>query len=118
MNSSGYFPSLHVEKLNWIPSKDYHSNVSESQKLNFPTKFQKVAYGDSDSVLLFRTNQVNYNETINDLDLWRDGPTAYLTLGEENGKPVVSSTIVEAGEEAPDGYLYGPYLSVFTGYAE
>ena len=69
-------------------------------------------------MLLFRTNQVNYNETINDLDLWRDGPTAYLTLGEENGKPVVSSTIVEAGEEAPDGYLYGPYLSVFTGYAE
>ena len=51
-------------------------------------------------------------------DLWRDGPTAYIDILDDDGKPGVFNVNLEDDGDSPNGYRYGPYMKVFTGYAD
>ena len=69
-----------------------------------------------DSVILYRTNEVNYNESTNELDLWRDGPTYLVNIDNLEGIPKVISTKLS---EYKTGEAYGsPKMNVFTGYGD
>ena len=112
--------SVHSRGLlqNFNPSLDYHPDQYDAQKLNFPTLFQKTAYGDNGSILLFRSNNVSNDEAMNQIDLWRDGRTAYIDILDDDGKPGVFNYNLKDDDYSPHGYRYGPYMKVFTGYAD
>ena len=55
---------------------------------------------------------------MNQIDLWRDGRTAYIDIFDDDGKPAVFSYNLKDDGHSPHGYRYGPYMKVFTGYAD
>ena len=106
-----------VAQNRWMPL-DYYPGQSEDDKLNFPLRYQKTAYRErkhvGDSVILYRTNEVNFNESIDETDLWRDGPTYLVNIDNLDGIPKVISS--KLSEYQTGGDYGSPKMNVFTGY--
>lgn len=98
---------------------DYYPGQTEDDKLNFPLRYQKTVYRErshvGNSVILYRTNEVNFNESTEELDLWRDGPTYIVNIdNDSDGIPKVIS--VKLSEDYTGGPLASPKMNIFTGY--
>ena len=106
-----------VAQNRWMPL-DYYPGQAEQDKLNFPLRYQKTVYRPrshvGNSVILYRTNEVNYYESTEELGLWRDGPTYLVNIDNLNGIPkVISIKLSEFQTGGPSG---SPNINVFTGY--
>ena len=108
-----------VAQNRWMPL-EYMLGQAEGDKLNFPLRYQKTVYRErshvGDSVILYRTNEVNYEESINELDLWRNGPTYLVNIDYYDGIPRVISTKLSEYQKG-DRYA-SPYMNVFEGYGD
>ena len=108
-----------VAQNRWMPL-DYYPGQTENDKLNFPLRYQKTVYREGshvgDSVILYRTNEVNLHESTDELDLWRDGPTYLVNIANLDGIPkVISIKLSEYQTGGPEG---APNMNVFTGYGD
>ena len=88
--SETYWSSISRSEVNFIgqyfdASKNKWKPLNYSPDtdlvMNFPLRYQETVQDPSGLVWLFRTNEVNYNESTDDVGLWRDGPTYQVTLG-------------------------------------
>lgn len=106
---------LDVDQNRWMPL-DYHPDQLEDDKLNFPFRYQKTAYWDETYMALYRTNAVDYDESVDDIGLWRDGPTYLVSINDWEGVPTVISTKLPI--DVTGGPSGSPYMNVFTGYGD